>query len=75
MRRYYLLYFFNIIDSSVVGHILMVSPVKSGARNENIRYYNMIIQTSEDIYRSASYREDLLDQLLKVDKNMPCKAI
>ena len=47
----------------------MVSPVKSGARNENIRYYNMMIQTSEDIYRSVSYREDLRDQLLKVEKN------
>ena len=47
----------------------MVSPVKSGARNENIRYYNMMIQTSEDIYRSVSYREDLRDQLLKVEKS------
>ena len=54
----------------------MVSPVKSGARNENIRYYNMMIQTSEDIYRSVSYREDLRDQLLKVEKKTgPCKAI
>ena len=54
----------------------MVSPVKSGARNENIRYYNMMIQTSEDIYRSVSYRQDLGDQLLKVEKKqMSCKAI
>ena len=54
----------------------MVSPVKSGARNENIRYYNMMIQTSEDIYRSVSYREDLRDQLLKIEKKTgPCKAI
>ena len=48
----------------------MVLPVKSGARNENIRYYNMMIQkTLEDIYESVSYREDLRDQLLKVEKN------
>ena len=55
----------------------MVLPVKSGARNENIRYYNMMIQkTLEDIYESVSYREDLRDQLLKVEKKqMPCKAI
>ena len=47
----------------------MVSPVKFGTRNENIRYYNMMIQTSEYIYGSVSYREDLRDQLLKVEKN------
>ena len=51
-----------------MGYIQIVSPVKSGARNENIRYYNMI-QTSEDIYRSVSYREDLRDPLIKVEKN------
>ena len=45
----------------------MVSPVKPGARN--ISYYNMMIQTSEDIYRSVTYCEDLRDQLLKVKKN------
>ena len=48
----------------------MVLPVKSGARNENIRYYNMMIQkTLEDIYRSVSYCQDLRDQQLKVEKN------
>ena len=51
----------------------MVLPVKSGARNENIRYYNLMIQTSEEIYRSVSYREDLRDQLLKVEKSR-CSA-
>ena len=38
--------------------------------NEDIRYYNMMIQTSEDIYRSVSYREDLRNKLLKVEKNL-----
>ena len=47
----------------------MVSPVKSGARNENSCYYNMMIQTSEDNYRNVSYREDLRDHLFKADKN------
>ena len=61
--------FFYIIDSSVVGYVHMVSPVKSGARSENIRYYNMMMQISEDIYRSVLYCEDLRDQLLKVEKN------
>ena len=42
--------------------------MKSGAKNENIRYYNMMIQTLEDIYRSVLYCEDLSDQLLKVEK-------
>ena len=46
----------------------MVSPVKSGARNEN-SCYHMMIQTSEDIYRNVSYREDLRDHLFKADKN------
>ena len=62
-----LIVFFYIIDSSVVVYIHIVSPVKPGARN--IRYYNMMIQTSEDIYRSVTYREDLRDQLLQVEKN------
>ena len=54
----------------------MVSPVKFGTRNENIRCYNMMIQTSEDIYGSVSYREVLCDQLLKVEKKQrSCKAI
>ena len=52
-----------------MGYIHLVSPVKSAARNENISYYSMIIQTSEDLYRSVSCREDFRDQLLKVEKN------
>ena len=51
-----------------MGYIHLVSPVKSAARNENISYYSMIIQTSEDLYRSVSCREDFRDQLLKVEK-------
>ena len=65
--------FFYVIDSSVVGCIHMVLPVKSGARHENICCYNLMIQTSEEIYRSVSYREDLRDQLLKVEKSR-CSA-
>lgn len=49
-------------------YIHIVLPMKSGAKNENIRYYNMMIQTLEDIYRSVLYCEDLSDQLLKVEK-------
>ena len=43
----------------------MVLSVKSGARNVDILYCNMMIQTAEDIYRSVSYREDVRDELLE----------
>ena len=60
---------FFIIESSVVGYIYIVLPVKSGARNKNIHYDNMMIQISDDIYRSVSYHEDIRDQLHKGGKN------
>ena len=60
--------FLYIVDSSNVEYIHIVLPMKSGAKNENIRYYDMMIQTLEDIYRSALCCEDLSDQLLKIKK-------
>ena len=58
-----------MIESSVMGYIHIVLPVKSGARNKNIHYDNTMIQISGDIYRSVSYHEDIRDQLHKVGKN------
>ena len=47
----------------------MVSPVRPATNDPNIHYYNMMIQTEEEVFRSVSYREDLRDQLLQVEKN------
>ena len=45
--------FLLILDSSVGGYIHMISPVKSGGKNSNITYFDMMIQTLDVNYRGV----------------------
>ena len=54
------------LDSSVVGYIYLISPVKSC---NVITYFDMMIQTLVVNYRGFSYREDLREKLIKVEEN------
>ena len=52
-----------------MGYIHLTSLVKSGLKNSIITYFDMMIQTPDVNYRGVSYKEDLREKLIKVDKN------
>ena len=52
-----------------MGYVHLISPVKSGRKNSNITYFDMMIQTPNVNYRGISYRKDLREKLIKVGEN------
>ena len=53
----------------MVGFIHLVSPVKSGQKNKDVLYYEMKIQTNDELYRGISYRQDLREKLIKHEED------
>ena len=52
-----------------MGYIHLISPVKSGRKNSNITYFDMIIQIPDVNYREVSYRKELREKLIKLEEN------
>ena len=47
----------------------MISPVKSGLKNSNITYFDVMIQTPDFNYRGVPYGKDLRKKFIKVEEN------
>ena len=47
----------------------MISPVKSGLNNSNIRFFDMVIKTLDANCRGVSHRKYLREKLIKKEKN------
>ena len=52
-----------------MGYIHLISPVKSGRKNGNITYFDMIIQIPDVNFREVSYRKELREKLIKLEEN------
>lgn len=46
-----------------------VPTVKAGKRNPNVKYYNMMLQSQDEIYRSVSYNKEIRSELLNVQNH------
>ena len=53
----------------ITAFIHSVSPIKAAKRNPNNKYYNMVLQVSEQTYRGMSYNEDLRETLIKAEQD------
>ena len=57
------------LDSSVVGYIHLIFPVKFGRKNSNVTYFDTMIQNPDMNYRGVSSGKDLREKLIKVEEN------
>lgn len=46
-----------------------VPTVQAGKRNPNVKYYNMMLQSQDEIYRSVSYNKEIRSELLNVQNH------
>lgn len=70
-----LLDIFLILDSSVLGYIHFISPVKTGHNNSNISYFLMMIQIPYVNYRRVSYRKNFQEKLIKYIPSISTKLL